>query len=733
MEHITALPEETRLEEYEIRQVLGQGGFGITYLAEDTHLGKRVAVKEYLPRDFATRGVGSTVTPISSAEAADYRWGLDRFLDEGRALARFEHRHLNKVQRYFQANGTAYLVLEYIEGETLSAVLQREGQLSQAQVERLLGEVLSGLAEVHAAGYVHRDLTPGNLMLRREDGSAVVLDFGAARQAVSQRSKRMTSMGTPGYQPIEQYAAKAEKIGPWSDLYAVGMVAYQCVSGLGGTDLPDAVSRRLAQDDGAASLKAAVEVGQGRYDRQLLAAIDWAIEVQEKDRPQSIGEWRQALPALDLQRPAAPVRSSPPSVPAPERPLADAERSAPSLPRWATVAGIAALLVAVGAGAYWLGQRTSPWCRPRRLPRRQRSRLPARVHPLQSKRIYPGSAAGVSVRGGDCAGGGGGGGAGGPRGISAGAGVASGGVSSPKCGRKGTSHSGSGRPPGTRRAAPDGVSAGGPPTRGEVSGLRDLPRASRGAGGVVSDGVTFIEAGRDAAEGPVHRVTIGQAFAVGVYQVTFGEWARVRAAEGVRATAHDAGWGRGRRPVINVSWDDAQPYVAWLSSQTGQRYRLLSEAEWEYVARAGTTTKYWWGNEIGGNRANCDGCGSQWDNEAGPHRWGAFNRTGSGCTMYMGTCGNGYRTVGTTIMRERKRWAGVGGWRPSVVAVSCAAAPGTADVEPPLGQPLQGPHRQSVRQQRIPHCPVAPLVPGSLPLYFGGPGGGAPGQIFWMG
>ena len=637
MEHITALPEETRLEEYEIRQVLGQGGFGITYLAEDTHLGKRVAVKEYLPRDFATRGVGSTVTPISSAEAADYRWGLDRFLDEGRALARFEHRHLNKVQRYFQANGTAYLVLEYIEGETLSAVLQREGQLSQAQVERLLGEVLSGLAEVHAAGYVHRDLTPGNLMLRREDGSAVVLDFGAARQAVSQRSKRMTSMGTPGYQPIEQYAAKAEKIGPWSDLYAVGMVAYQCVSGLGGTDLPDAVSRRLAQDDGAASLKAAVEVGQGRYDRQLLAAIDWAIEIQEKDRPQSIGEWRQALPALDLQRPAAPVRSSQSSVSAPERPLADAGRSAPSLPRWATVAGIAALLVAVGAGAYWLGQRmpvvpTAPAPAPPAVPP-PRARPSAPV-PNESTpgapQVYPfvveTAPAGAEVE---------------VLGVRE---AYRPGLALP-AGEYQVEVRAEGYEP--QRVWVDHPARGAPPRMA-------LARAGRQPGETFRDcatcpelvvvpagsyqmGSPSSEAGRDAAEGPVHRVTIGQAFAVGVYQVTFGEWAACASGGGCKGDRpDDAGWGRGRRPVINVSWEDAQAYVAWLSSQTGQRYRLLSEAEWEYVARAGTTTKYWWGNEIGGNRANCDGCGSQWDNEKTapvgsfqPNRFGLYDVHGN--------------------------------------------------------------------------------------------------------
>lgn len=242
MEHLNALPAGTRLGEYEIESVLGSGGFGITYRAYDTHLNTVVAIKEYLPRDFATRTNTRTVVPTSPADRVDYEWGLERFLDEARTLARFKHPHINQVHRYFEAHGTAYLVLEYIEGETLSAVLQRQGTLSQPQLERLLREVLSGLAEVHAAGFVHRDLKPGNLMVQ-PDGSTVVLDFGAARQAVGQRSKSITSILTPGYAPIEQYDSKAEDVGPWSDIYALGMVAYRCISGLSDKELPDAVTQ----------------------------------------------------------------------------------------------------------------------------------------------------------------------------------------------------------------------------------------------------------------------------------------------------------------------------------------------------------------------------------------------------------------------------------------------------------------------------------------------------------
>ena len=285
MEYINALRAGTRLGEYEIRDVLGQGGFGLTYLANDTNLVKVVAIKEYLPRDFATRTNTRTVVPNSRADAADYQWGLERFLDEARTLARFDHPHLNKVYRFFEANGTAYLVLEYIDGQTLSHLLTTSPTLPDAHLRRIIAQILSGLEEVHAAGYVHRDIKPSNIMLRG-DGSAVLLDFGAARQAVGQRSKSVTSILTPGYAPVEQYDTKAEDVGPWSDLYALGMVAYRCVSGLRDADLPDAVTRSRTQRKGGRDLAPALEVGKRTYDPRFLKAIDWAIQVNEEDRPQ---------------------------------------------------------------------------------------------------------------------------------------------------------------------------------------------------------------------------------------------------------------------------------------------------------------------------------------------------------------------------------------------------------------------------------------------------------------
>ena len=295
-DHLHALPAGHHLGEYRIDHVLGSGGFGITYYALDIHLNKPVAIKEYLPNDFALRTDATTVKPKSTADQDDYQWGLERFLDEARALARFENPHLNKVYRFFQDNNTAYIVLEYIEGETLSALLKREGSLDAPRLQRLLDELLSGLEEVHAAGYVHRDIKPGNIMLR-QDGSAVLLDFGAARQAIGTRSKSITSILTPGYAPIEQYDQKAEYVGPWSDLYALGMVAYRCVSGIGESEMPDAVARARLEynNEKHKDLAAVLDIGKGRYNEALLGAVDWSIEVNEKRRPRSVSALREAL------------------------------------------------------------------------------------------------------------------------------------------------------------------------------------------------------------------------------------------------------------------------------------------------------------------------------------------------------------------------------------------------------------------------------------------------------
>ena len=173
-----------RLEEFEIERELGAGGFGVTYLAHDRSLDRQVAIKEYLPRDWAERRPDGTVCPWSATHAENYRWGLERFLEEARVLARLHHPHVVQVYRVIEARGTAYMVTEYVEGRSLAAALRADGPWRELRVLALLDALTAGLGPVHAAGLAHRDIKPANVMLRG-DGSPVLIDFGAARQAMA--------------------------------------------------------------------------------------------------------------------------------------------------------------------------------------------------------------------------------------------------------------------------------------------------------------------------------------------------------------------------------------------------------------------------------------------------------------------------------------------------------------------------------------------------------------------
>ena len=283
---LNALPQGHRLQEYELVRVLGFGGFGMTYLGFDHNLDKAVAIKEYLPSDIATRTGDNSVAPQASQFQGDFEWGLERFVDEARALARFDHRHIIKVYRFFEAHGTAYIVMEYAEGETLSAFLDRKGTLKEAELKAILYPILDGLEVVHGADFLHRDIKPGNIIIRDEDNSPVLLDFGSARQAIGARSHSVTSIITPGYAPIEQYSSRGDQ-GPWTDIYALGGVCYRALTG----EVPYDATDRMRDDP----LISVSERCAGQASAVFLSAIDWALAVDEGDRPQSIAEWRAKL------------------------------------------------------------------------------------------------------------------------------------------------------------------------------------------------------------------------------------------------------------------------------------------------------------------------------------------------------------------------------------------------------------------------------------------------------
>ncbi len=280
-----ALPMQSKLQEYRIDQVLGAGGFGITYRALDTNLDKDVAIKEYLPGELAMRAPDGNVVAQGTSHEAGYKWGLDRFLLEARTLAKFSHPHIVRVLRYFEANATAYMVMDYEKGDPLKTVLQLDPQPPEERLKALLAPLLDGLSAVHAMGFLHRDIKPDNIFIRA-DGRPVLIDFGAARQAMGGETKSLTSILTPGYAPLEQYSGEGKQ-GPWTDLYAMGGVLYRAVAD---KNPPDAVSRIRGD-----SLGAGLAAVRGKYSEAFLRSIDWALNLDEKKRPQSVEQWKPAV------------------------------------------------------------------------------------------------------------------------------------------------------------------------------------------------------------------------------------------------------------------------------------------------------------------------------------------------------------------------------------------------------------------------------------------------------
>ena len=449
-------------------------------------------------------------------------------MDEARTLARFDHRHIIKVYRFFEAHGTAYIVMEYAEGETLSTFLERKGTLKETELKAILYPILDGLEVVHGADFLHRDIKPGNIIIRDEDDSPVLLDFGSARQAIGTRSRSVTSIITPGYAPIEQYSSRGDQ-GPWTDIYALSGVCYRALTG----EVPYDATDRMRDDP----LIPVIERCAGQVSAEFLSAIDWALAVDEGDRPQSVAAWRVALEGevlgsvdeeLSVTRSETAARSE----------MQDQERDDappvhhPTKSKGKLFVAFACVVALWACAVYYYHYEYLP---------------------DQHRREEQG----VDRKFRDCA----------------------------KCPQMVVVPSGSF-------------------TMGSLSG----------------------EEGRRNNESPQHVVRIDYRFAVGMYEVTFAEWDACVNAGGCRGyIPDDEGWGRGNRPVINVSWEDAQSYVRWLSARTGHKYGLLSESEWEYMARAGTTTAYSWGDNIGQSRANCVGCGSQRDDEKKTASTGSFS------------------------------------------------------------------------------------------------------------
>lgn len=279
-----ALPAGTKLRQgaYTVGKVWGQGGFGLTYKAGDMTLRRFVAIKEFFPAGCSR--TGATVTPAHTTRAETFARSKANFVREATTLARFNHPGIVRVYSVFEENNTAYMVMEFLEGQTLGQRLQEKGVLPETEVTPILRQVVEALQAVHGAGLLHRDLKPDNIFLA-SDGRVVLIDFGTAREFAPDKTRAMTRELTPGYAPLEQYSDQA-RFGPYTDVYALGATLYHCLIG---EAPPSSLDRAVGVE-----LKAPEQVNP-HLGRAVSQAMLWALRPQASERPQTAREFLEAF------------------------------------------------------------------------------------------------------------------------------------------------------------------------------------------------------------------------------------------------------------------------------------------------------------------------------------------------------------------------------------------------------------------------------------------------------
>jgi serine/threonine protein kinase len=294
------LPVGYELQCYTIKSVLGQGGFGVTYLAEDKNLEREVAIKEFMPRDIAGRGNDYTLHPIKEEMADKLAWGMERFIREARTLSKFNHDNIVRVYTVFEANNTAYMVMSYEHGISFHEKLIRDGRPSEEELLGILLGLIDGLEVLHEARFIHRDIKPGNIFIR-DDGTAMLLDFGSARQAIGEETMTLTKVVTPGYAPFEQYYGRSDMQGPWTDIYSLGATCFKAITGEPPMD--STFRNRYTGEQAINEIWNELDKHNKEYSTFLLRAIEHALRSNHKERPQSAAEWRAMLedPSVSTQ------------------------------------------------------------------------------------------------------------------------------------------------------------------------------------------------------------------------------------------------------------------------------------------------------------------------------------------------------------------------------------------------------------------------------------------------
>jgi formylglycine-generating enzyme required for sulfatase activity/serine/threonine protein kinase len=594
------LPVGTQLKRYVIGEKLGQGGFGITYRGFDSRLHMKVAIKEYYPSDFVGRSVDQKTVVLNAREDEElFGYGLRTFLKEARTLAQLKHPHLVRVLNYFEMNGTAYLVMDYLEGEDLVTHLKRQpdGRLSWRQAIELVLPVLDGLRKVHEAGFMHRDIKPGNLY--RTDEGLVLLDFGSARQVTGSHTRSLL-IYTKGYAAYEQYFAdQLSRQGPWTDVYGVAATLYFMLTA---QRPPSALDRKQNDLRQQPDLLGSVRHFVPDLPAAIDAALAPALAVEPEQRLQSIVEFKQRLEAVLVEEETAAQAQSQRQldlaeeektvVYTPPEPDAGRRRRAPMNRHWRVVA-VAVVLIGLALGGAWIGYRSPP-------QRTDISVMPAESPPtLETPPVAKTPAVREATTVTEVA----------PL------------KETPPVAQTQPVE----QPPPIAETPPVAKT---PPIeeRPRVALTRQPSELEmvRIPGGCFQMGSPASEKGRSDDERR-HQVCV-EAFEIGQHEVTVAEFQRFTVATGYRTDAERNaggekgcyawsstngkwGWREGvdwrkpgyelsdAHPVVCVSWNDAVAYADWLSKKTERIYRLPTEAQWEYAARAGTTTARYWGDD----------------------------------------------------------------------------------------------------------------------------------------
>jgi hypothetical protein len=346
-----------KLQEFVVERPLGVGGYSIVYLARDTRLDRRVALKEYLPATLAMRLSTNEVMPRLPRFQEFFDRGLKSFMAEARLLGSFDHPGLVKVYRFWAEAGTAYMVMPYYEGITLKTWLADLGTPpSEKWLRQFMAPLMEALGSLHAQHCFHRDIAPDNILMlydRSATGKGgnfleqkprpVLLDFGAARRVIGDATQNLTAILKSGYSPVEQYEGEESmRQGAWTDVYALCAVLYTAAVG----KAPGSSIARAVRDD----LVPARVACKGRYSDVFLAAIDAGLSVRPEQRPQSLAALQKLLDATEA--PPMPVAVEPAASPPADTP--SVVRQAKTRPRWWLAAALAVGALALGGLVGWL-------------------------------------------------------------------------------------------------------------------------------------------------------------------------------------------------------------------------------------------------------------------------------------------------------------------------------------------------------------------------------------------